>query len=138
MVKQLAAPILVVEDSAEVRRSLDWLLRVEGYAVVTAVHGADALRKLQAGLRPCLILLDLKMPEMNGFEFRRLQLQDPELADIPVVIYSDVANPERVVQRLQAAAHVQKPFDLDALLAVVGAHCHRPVVTNPPKLKCAS
>ena len=52
-----APPILVVENNPEVRQSLEWLLRGEGYNVVSAIHGADALRRLQAGLHPCLILL---------------------------------------------------------------------------------
>lgn len=131
------APILVVEDSVEVRRSLEWLLSVEGYTVVTAINGADALRKLHAGLRPCIILLDLQMPEMDGFEFRRLQLQDPQVESIPIIIYADMVDPQTVAKQLKAAAYVQKPFDLDALLAVVAAHCDKPVVPRP-KLKRAS
>ncbi len=139
MVKQFPlAPILVVEDCVDVRRSLEWLLRAEGYAVVTAIHGADALRKLQAGLRPCLILLDLQMPEMDGFEFRQLQLQDPQLANIPVVVYSDIRYPETAARKHKATAYVQKPLDLAALLAIVAAHCRRPCKASPPELKRAS
>ena len=132
------SPILVVEDDSDVRQSLEWLLTVDGYAVVTAVHGADALRKLQAGLRPCLILLDLQMPVMDGFAFRQLQLQDPQLAHIPVVVYADTRDPDTVVKRLKAVAVVQKPLDLDALLPIVEAHCRAPLKASPPKLKRAS
>jgi CheY-like chemotaxis protein len=134
----LPPPVLVVEDSAEVRRSLEWLLRGHGYAVVTAVHGADALRKLHAGLRPCLILLDLQMPEMDGFEFRQRQLQDPQLASIPVVVCSAIGDPDAAARQLKAEAYVQKPVELDALLAVVAAHCRKPVKAPPPELKRAS
>ena len=133
-----APPILVVEDSVEVRRSLEWLLRVEGYAVVTAVHGADALRKLQAGLQPCLILLDLHMPEMDGFEFRKRQLEDPQLAEMPVVVYSDIRDPVAVIKQLKPTAYVEKPLDLDKLLTVVEAHCHKPSTETDPKLNRAS
>lgn len=139
MIKQFPPPpILVVEDSVEVRRSLEWLLRAHGYAVVTAVHGADALRKLHAGLRPCLILLDLQMPEMDGFEFRQLQLQEPRLATIPVVVCSAIRDPDAAAKQLKAAAYVEKPVDLDALLAVVAAHCRKPFKERPPELKRAS
>ena len=131
-------PILVVEDSAEIRQSLEWLLRVDGFAVVTAVHGADALRKLQAGLRPCLILLDLQMPEMDGFEFRKLQLQAPQLAHIPVVVYADTKDPEAVTKQLQAAAFVRKPLDLDTLLAVVEKYCKKSLTSSPSRFKRAS
>jgi CheY-like chemotaxis protein len=131
-------PILVVEDCTEVRRSLEWLLRAEGYAVVTAVHGADALRKLQAGLRPCLILLDLQMPEMDGFEFRKLQLQDLRLAPIPVLVYSGVRDPAATLKQLNAVAYVQKPLDLDKLLKIVETHCRKPVTARPVNLKRAS
>ena len=64
MATQLApSPLLLVEDNSELRRSLEWLLSGEGYAVVTAIHSKDALSQLQAGLRPCLIILNLEMPD---------------------------------------------------------------------------
>ena len=119
-------PILLVEDNSELRRSLEWLLTGEGYAVVTAIHGADALGKLQAGLRPCLIILNLEMPEMNGFEFRKAQLQDAQLASIPLVIYSALSDPHMFAAQLKAAAYFQKPLDVEALLRVVEAHCRPP------------
>lgn len=126
------APILVVEDSPEVRQSLEWLLRGEGYVVVSAIHGADALRKLQAGLRPCLILLDLEMPEMDGFEFRKAQLQDPELADIPVVVCSSLREPEVLARQITATAHLGKLFNIATLLTLVEAHCRRrPAAPSP-------
>ena len=119
-------PILLVEDNSELRRSLEWLLKGEGYAVVTAIHGADALSKLQAGLRPCLIILNLEMPVMTGFEFRKAQLQDPQLAPLPVVVYSARSDPQLFATQLKATAYLQKPLDAEALLRVVEAHCRTP------------
>jgi CheY-like chemotaxis protein len=125
--KVAPALILLVEDSVDVRQSMEWLLTMQGYAVVTAIHGADALRKLRGGLVPCLILLDLQMPEMDGFEFRTAQLQDPQLARIPVVVYSGFSDARTAAGQLNATAYLQKPLDLDALLTVVEKCCGKPV-----------
>ncbi len=69
-------PILVVDDDIAVRRSLEWLLEGMGFRVVTAADGAEALGKLRKGLAPCLIVLDLAMQGMDGFEFRKAQMRD--------------------------------------------------------------
>jgi len=131
MDKPVGAPILVVEDNADVRRSLEWFLRIDGYRVVTAINGADALKKLQAGLRPCIILLDLVMPEMDGFEFRQRQRRDPSIAAIPVVVYSGIGNPQSAANQLDAAAYLRKPLDLDSLLATIDAHCAKDSKSDP-------
>jgi len=116
-------PILLVENSAEVRRAMvDWL-RLMGYAVVTAISGTDALAKLHTGSRPCLILLDLQLPQMNSFEFRAAQLQDPRIANVPLVVYSSLYDPRIAAQRLQATAYFYAPFDMAALLKVIDTHC---------------
>ena len=135
MTEHDVAPILIVEDGPEVRQSLEWMLTIDGYRVVTAINGADALKKLQAGFRPCIILLDLHMPEMDGFEFRQRQLQDPDLASIPVVVYSGVSDAKAAAARLNAVAHLQKPLDLDQLLQVVETHCRKSGKADPPPLK---
>src|ERR1700745_3213951 len=81
-----AAPVLVVEDNTEVRQALVALLQDEGYHVAEAVDGVSALRLLRAGeVRPCLIVLDLMMPRMSGWDFRMEQSSDRRLASIPVV-----------------------------------------------------
>ena len=138
MAHSIDAPILVVEDSADVRRSLEWFLRLDGYRVVTAINGADALEKLHAGLRPCIILLDLVMPQMDGFEFRQRQRTDPSLADIPVVVYSGVGDPKSAAKQLDAMAYLRKPLDLDSLLATIETHCNKDAKAASPKLKRAS
>src|SRR5207245_9605458 len=82
-----AAPVLVIEDNTEVRQALVALLEAEGYGVVEAVDGVSALRLLRAGeVRPCLIVLDLMMPRMSGWDFSMDQSSDSRLAAIPVVI----------------------------------------------------
>jgi CheY-like chemotaxis protein len=115
--------ILIVEDDAETRDALWALLENHGYSVTLAANGADGLSRLRGGLRPCLILLDLMMPEKNGFQFRVEQVADPVLADIPVIIYS--GNPEAQADGavLGGVACLTKPIDVDRLLEAVKAHC---------------
>ena len=77
--------VLVVDDDSAVRRMILLLLRSEGYAKLeTAKDGAEALA-LMRQQRPCLVLLDINMPLMDGWEFRKHQLEDPALADVPVI-----------------------------------------------------
>jgi CheY-like chemotaxis protein len=77
--------VLVVEDNDDLRDSLIEILRSEGAAAEGAKTGLEALGKLRSGLRPSLILLDLRMDGMSGWDFRVEQKKDPELTDIPVV-----------------------------------------------------
>src|SRR5207245_9459194 len=84
-----AAPVLVIEDNTEVRQALVALLEAEGYGVVEAVDGVSALKLLRAGeVRPCLIVLDLMMPRMSGWDFRTEQSSDRQLAAIRVGVVS--------------------------------------------------
>jgi CheY-like chemotaxis protein len=78
--------VLVIEDDADVRNALDELLTGEGYEVTVTSDGAEALDRLRAGLRPTVIVLDLMMPRMDGWDFRRAQLAEPTLAPVPVVL----------------------------------------------------
>ena len=75
-------PVLVVDDDAAIREVVQIIVEAEGYPVVTAAEGAEALRHLQSGLRPGVILLDLRMPGMDGRAFREVQGAEPELAEI--------------------------------------------------------
>ncbi len=115
--------ILIVEDDAETRDALAVILERHGYAVALATDGADGLRQLRAGLRPRLILLDLMMPEKNGFQFRVEQIVDPALADIPVVIYSGDAEAQATGTVLGGVACLSKPIDVSKLLDLLRAHC---------------
>ena len=121
------ATILVVEDNDDVREMMSVTLELEGHDVVTAANGRQALDKLHHGAEPCMILLDLMMPVMNGWQFQEEVAKDPKLADIPVVVVS--AMPGERCRRLPAAAFIPKPIDVDKLLDVVcefcnGVHAH--------------
>jgi len=122
-------PILIVENSPEVRRALAHWLRLVGYNVLTAVDGSDALAKLRAQSKPCLILLDLHLP--HSLEFRRMQLQNLRASKIPLVVYSGLYDPRAGAKQLQAAAYFATPFDLDALQRVIEAHCKK--YQRPPR-----
>ncbi len=126
--------ILLVEDDPDTRACMSALLELEGYLVVTAADGREALQRLRSGLNPGLILLDLMMPVMDGFEFRKEQLHDPELSSIPVVVYSGHHNAPANVAMLEPAAYVQKPINFDSFLDTVSAHCRHvptPVAAAP-------
>jgi CheY-like chemotaxis protein len=120
------ANILVVEDNDDVREMMAVTLELEGHEVATAINGRDALNKLHSGEKPCLILLDLMMPVMNGWEFQRELEHDPDpgLRDVPIVVVSAATN--EMMKRTEAAAYLPKPNDLDRLLEVVVDFCdHR-------------
>lgn len=109
--------VLVVDDESDIREAVSELLEDEGYEVVSARDGAEALRKAHE-FHPSLVLLDLMMPGMNGWEFRARQKDDPELSRIPVIILSALGR----TAGIDAAAFLQKPFELDELLSAVRRH----------------
>jgi len=115
--------VLIVDDDHEPRDKLAQLIRAEGYAVDTARNGQEALEKLRAGARPCIILLDLQMPDMDGFEFRHVQLKDPDFQDIPIVLYSAGQSLSDYAELLGAAAFIQKPTELARLMVLIRKHC---------------
>jgi CheY-like chemotaxis protein len=111
--------ILIVEDDAAVRDAMTLVLEVEGYRVTAAEHGRAALEYLRRNPPPRLILLDLLLPVMDGWEFRREQLQDPALAAIPVVVLTAVDSAQGHADSLQAHGYIQKPIEAGPLLATV-------------------
>jgi CheY-like chemotaxis protein len=113
--------VMVVEDDAESRGHLAQLLEVEGFNVVACSNGAEALDYLAQSAPPCLIIMDIRMPVMDGGQFRALMLQDPRLAQIPVVVTTAFEPP--VAAKFAALRMFRKPVDIDALLAVLRAHC---------------
>ena len=114
-----AGPILLVEDDRDLRDSIKEALEDEGYAVVGATDGVDAIEHLRTGgALPRLILLDLMMPRMNGYQFREAQLANPSWASIPVVVLS--ADPRPKAGALGATAHLRKPVKLEVLFARIG------------------
>jgi CheY-like chemotaxis protein len=117
--KQGGKKILVVEDDTATREALSMALGAEGFGVVSAANGQDALGVLRNGERPDLILLDLMMPIMDGWQFRREQTRDPGLSAIPVVILSADGNVQQKATSLHAAGYLQKPVDVENLVEVI-------------------
>jgi len=116
--------VLLVEDNADNRDAMEMLIQAEGYDVITAHHGRAALSALRSGLRPCLVLLDLMMPGMNGMAFRKEQLADAALSAIPVVVTSVGGLPyEAEAQRLGMTLYLRKPVPVDQLAQVLTDHC---------------
>lgn len=113
--------ILVVEDDKGIRDSIEELLQMEDYQVVTAGNGKEALDILNGGLRPGLILLDLMMPVMDGFAFRQAQRAIPELADIPIVVMSADGNVLSKKTAIGARDYIKKPLDIEDLLQRIAA-----------------
>jgi len=91
--------ILIVEDDDASRRMLELLLASHEYETMSACNGEEALARMRQH-RPCLVLLDLQMPVMTGWEFRERQLQDPALADIPVLCVTALFNPGEIEKKL--------------------------------------
>jgi len=112
--------ILVVEDDHDIRESVVEVLEEEGYGVDSAGDGREALRVLsEAHEKPDLILLDLMMPNMNGFEFREQQLKNAEHATIPVAVLTADGQASAKAAQLQADGLVRKPVKIQPLLEMV-------------------
>jgi CheY-like chemotaxis protein len=118
-----AKRVLIVEDDDLTREMLATILQEEGYLTEGVANGREALATLEAAMRPDVILLDLLMPVMSGWEFRAAQVEDPRLASIPVVIISATEqSPAETEPLLQPMAHLRKPITVEELLDVV-ARC---------------
>ena len=118
------AYVLVVDDDSAVRRMILLLLRSDGYETEAAKDGAEALA-LMRHRRPCLVLLDMNMPVVDGWEFRKQQLEDPALADVPVVCITGMVHPEDV-ERILGVPCLRKPVDFPSLLRSVEKFCRQP------------
>ncbi|MBL0745828.1 response regulator [Chryseolinea lacunae] len=112
--------ILLIDDTPDVLENLKELLLMEGYAVVTALNGDEALRAL-LDYRPDLIITDLRMPRMDGFALLQAVKADPALKAIPVLVFSANATPENEDKSLQlgAAGFLKKPCNTDVMLASI-------------------
>jgi CheY-like chemotaxis protein len=119
--KGAAARILVVEDDADAREALVSLLQMKGYRAVPAGNGKEALDYLNQAPVPDLIILDLWMPVMDGWQFRTEQIKDPRLKEIPVVVVTALSDQADV----DADEVIIKPVDIDRLLTAVGHYCRR-------------
>jgi CheY-like chemotaxis protein len=120
--------VLIVEDDPETREMLRQLLGMEGFHTVAAEDGLEALHLLRivrhrAPEAPCLVLLDLKMPRLGGNEFRRAQLGDPTVANVPIAVMSGAYDLEQRAQAMGAVATLPKPLNVDQLIRVVRRYC---------------
>ena len=116
----MSRDVLVVEDDADISENVRLLREGEGYRVSVAANGRAALDVLtHAETLPSVVLLDLMMPVMNGFEFRAAQLADPRLAAVPVVLMTADNHVAEKTASIGAADALGKPFDIDELLRVV-------------------
>src|SRR5262245_8453392 len=111
--------ILIVEDDAATRDALTMVLSDEGYAVSSAANGLEAIDLLRQGAAPDLIILDLMMPVMDGWQFRREQQRDPALDGIPVLVLSADGGVAQKAAALGARGYVQKPVEMDTLLDAI-------------------
>lgn len=116
-------PILVLEDEPDARDAIIELLQVEGYWAVGAANGAEALTLLQGGLTPAIMLVDLTMPVMDGWDFCASVGADPRWANIPIAIVTASANLEDLPERRQDAGLFVKPINVAKLLDVVRESC---------------
>ncbi len=117
-VPEHSASVLLVEDDRDIRDAVSAVLEAEGYTVLTAENGQEALAILERGL-PCVVLLDLMMPIMNGWDFMEAVTRRRRLADLPVVDVSAYsARKAEGVRRV-----LKKPLDVNQLLAAVADYC---------------
>jgi CheY-like chemotaxis protein len=114
--------VLVIDDDPDILDAVAFVLGSEGYGTLTARNGAEALELLRGSPPPCLILLDLMMPVLNGWAFRTIQVADPALSGIPVLAMTGLGTLADVTS-LDVAGTLEKPVDLDRLLAAVARYC---------------
>jgi len=115
--------ILLVEDDKEFADSLSDVLRDEGYGVTSFAMPEDAIEWLLSGKSAALVLLDLRTPGMSAQRFRALLVATPALRDLPVVVVSGDPNIRRIAGSIGASDALEKPVDMDRLLATVDRHC---------------
>jgi CheY-like chemotaxis protein len=116
--------VLVVDDDQAIRETLCELLEDEGHHAVGAANGQEALDLIRADGRPCVILLDIMMPVMDGVAFRAQQLQDPNLRMIPVAVIT--AGGRGAGASMSAEAVLPKPLRIESVLEIVDRFCPGP------------
>ncbi|HEX7838051.1 MAG TPA: response regulator [Kofleriaceae bacterium] len=123
MAHDLPHLVLVVDDDLDIRDSLVEMLEDQGYLARGAANGVEALEVMRTSAElPCVILLDLMMPMMDGWEFREAQLANPAWTEIPVIVISAYADVDAQARAL-AAEHLRKPLAAQLLLEAVRRHC---------------
>ena len=126
--------VLLIEDHDDLREAFMELAVAAELEPVACKDGREALARLTNGLRPCLILLDLAMPGMNGLAFRQEQLKDPDLAKIPVAVVSGTGRlVERQAEMLGLTRFLRKPIEISELLQLFAHHCGAAAPVCPPE-----
>ena len=115
--------VLLVEDDRELHEAMTAILDAEGYRVIGAYDGQQAIDRLREGVRPSVILLDLMLPVKDGRQFRAEQLADPRLAAIPVIAYSGDDRVADAARALRVKHWFRKPVNFGAMLEAVAAYC---------------
>ena len=115
--------VLLVEDDSGTREAMHELLVAHQCTVADARDGPHALTLVRCEPRPCIIVLDLMMSAMSGDDFRRAQLADPGIRDIPVILVSGVHDLDERARALGVSAWLRKPLDIDRLVAAIAQHC---------------
>jgi len=123
-------PLLVVEDDDDIREAFCELLKLRGFAVESAPDGIEALSKLDRIGRPCLVVLDLMMPRMDGMEFWGRMLERGALKDVPVVVVSAALEGNPHLDLGRAVAVLPKPVSIRALLEICEKFCRASAVPN--------
>lgn len=118
------ATVLVIEDDPDMRELERTALSGSGHEVMLASNGSEGLRELERR-KPCVILLDLMMPVMDGWEFRKRQQAEPALADVPVIVLSALDRAQARAADLTGVEFLKKPLDFDRLLDLVRRHCRQ-------------
>ena len=120
-------PVLVVEDHEDTREMVELFLKYDGFAVRTAIHGLDALKRVEHD-PPCLILLDVTMPVMDGITFARKLREsgDRDVATAPIVLLTALpdADASKALKETGALDVIHKPISFDRMLTVVERYCH--------------
>lgn len=116
---------MIVDDDNDIRDAITQILEYEGFSVLSAANGQEGIEKLKNG-NPALILLDLMMPVMNGWQFKSKIESDPRLAQIPVVILSADGNIQQKSENIGVAGFLKKPIQLETLLDTVKKYCDEP------------
>ena len=117
--------ILYVEDDVALRESSCELLRAEGFQVAEAGDGAAALAYLGQGHHPSLVILDLQMPVMGGYEFIAHLRSDPRFVDTPVLVVSAIAQSGILAGPDGVVAYLSKPFEIEALIGYIRRFARR-------------
>jgi CheY-like chemotaxis protein len=121
--------VLLIEDDEDIRSSIKQLLELEGFSVITANNGKEGLECLEQTKYPCLILLDLFMPVMDGNYFlQEITKNSLDTVDCPPVVILSAAPPQEeavIKAKSKAAGFVRKPIDLERFLKVVEQYCNR-------------